>query len=573
VEQNETSLPEKRDYIAEIFALCSTLSDEALFSAEAKGRANGFDLDRGDITYREIQINFVSGRDIIENAIRDEKLIQLPITVQKRLLSNLEAISKALQGFMSDTDQTVNLDAAVESLNASIWQYGLNHLSDQILGYQKKLNQLKQQEVKIAGLIALLERGQPSAEAIAVLREEAQSSKDAIEAAKKDVDENTAAVLVARTKSEEDAELISARSTATQNSERDASEAASALRASLATVSPLEADIKSFFQEIENYRKTMEQSNEEAAKFLTSSEAKLASNLAEHAQEISRELATLSETTTTAGEKHSEDLVAQLGSNKLEIEEMVAAFNKSEALRLKAAKAESDEMLEAETTKHKELVETVGTRIAELETELTKKTDDSLTRSREAVAEHVKELEELKERVKEQVAHATGVGQFGAFNARQKSISKDKYLWVGAITVLVIVVVGLTYMIALHAGQGDLHSAAFWIKLSMNVPLGFLISFCTIQYNRERRLEEEYAFKASISVSLTPYRDLIYQILEKDDAIKDGSYTTFVIDSVRNIFSSPTEKIFDSPKRFEGVSEKSLKAAAELIGTAVKAAK
>ena len=129
------------------------------------------------------------------------------------------------------------------------------------------------------------------------------------------------------------------------------------------------------------------------------------------------------------------------------------------------------------------------------------------------------------------------------------------------------------HTIAQHARQGDLHSAAFWIKLSMNVPLGFLISFCTIQYNRERRLEEEYAFKASISVSLTPYRDLIYQILEKDDAIKDGSYTAFVIDSVRNIFSSPTAKIFDSPKRFEGVSEKSLKAAAELIGTAVKAAK
>lgn len=573
MEQNETSLPEKRDYIAEIFALCSTLSDEALASSEAKGRANGFDLDRGDITYREIQINFVSGRDIIENAIRDQKLIQLPLTVQKRLLSNLEAISKTLQGFMSDTDQTVNLDAAVESLNASIWQYGLNHLSDQILGYQKKLNQLKQQEVKIAGLMALLESGKPSAEAIAALREEAQSTKDAIEAAKKEVDENAAAVLIARTKSEEDAESISARSTATQNSERNADEAASALRALVAAVSPLEEDIKSFFQEIETYREAMKQSIEEATKFLTSSEEKLTSNLAAHVHDISRELATLSDTMKAAGEKHAEDLTAQLESNKLEIEELVAAFNKSEVLRLKAAKAESDEMLEVETVKHKELVETVASRVAELEAELTKQTDDSIASSSAAVAVHVKELEDLKERVKEQVAHATGVGQFGAFNARQQSISKNKYLWVGAIAVLVIGVVALTYMIARHTGQGDLHSAAFWIKLSMNVPLGFLISFCTIQYNRERRLEEEYAFKASISISLTPYRDLIYQILEKDDAIKDGSYTSFVIDSVRNIFCSPTERIFDPPKRFEGISEKSLKAAAELIGTAVKAAK
>lgn len=106
----------------------------------------------------------------------------------------------------------------------------------------------------------------------------------------------------------------------------------------------------------------------------------------------------------------------------------------------------------------------------------------------------------------------------------------------------------------------------------MNLPLGFLITFCTIQYNRERRLEEEYAFKASISISLTPYRELIYSILEKEGAIKDGTYTGFVVESVKNIFTSPTEKIFDHSKGIHGIQEKALKSAAELIGIVAKAA-
>jgi hypothetical protein len=65
---------------------------------------------------------------------------------------------------------------------------------------------------------------------------------------------------------------------------------------------------------------------------------------------------------------------------------------------------------------------------------------------------------------------------------------------------------------------------------------------------------------------------LIYSILERDGALKDGTYTRFVVDSVRSIFTSPTEKIFDSPKGIEGIPEKALKTAAELIGTAAKAA-
>ena len=107
----------------------------------------------------------------------------------------------------------------------------------------------------------------------------------------------------------------------------------------------------------------------------------------------------------------------------------------------------------------------------------------------------------------------------------------------------------------------------------MTIPLGFAITFCAVQYGRERRLEEEYAFKASISVSLNPYRDLVLSILSKDGSVDQGKYTEFVIDSVKNVFTSPTEKVFEGQKKESAVTSKAFKQAAEVIGAGIKAAK
>ena len=107
----------------------------------------------------------------------------------------------------------------------------------------------------------------------------------------------------------------------------------------------------------------------------------------------------------------------------------------------------------------------------------------------------------------------------------------------------------------------------------MTIPLGFAITFCAINYGRERRLEEEYAFKATISVSLNPYRDMVLSILEKDGTADHSRYTNFIIDSVMNVFTSPTEKVFDGEKKDSGVGAKAFKQAAEVIGAGIKAAK
>src|SRR5260370_6216580 len=130
----------KDDFLTRIWSICTTLTDEAMAVASVKAKELGFDPNRGLVPLPESFINLSSARSILEDAIEKQKLVHLPITVQKELLANLETISKSLQGLTGGVDEVANLTAAIEALNTSIWKYGLHNLSDQVLCYQKKLN-------------------------------------------------------------------------------------------------------------------------------------------------------------------------------------------------------------------------------------------------------------------------------------------------------------------------------------------------------------------------------------------------------------------------------------------------
>src|SRR5690349_8757180 len=88
----------KDDFLSQIWSSSTTLTEEAAAAALKKCKEAGFDQDRGLVPLRENFVNLLSARGIIEDAIEKQKLVQLPITVQKELLSNLQTISKSLQG-------------------------------------------------------------------------------------------------------------------------------------------------------------------------------------------------------------------------------------------------------------------------------------------------------------------------------------------------------------------------------------------------------------------------------------------------------------------------------------------
>ena len=118
----------------------------------------------------------------------------------------------------------------------------------------------------------------------------------------------------------------------------------------------------------------------------------------------------------------------------------------------------------------------------------------------------------------------------------------------------------------------QVYNAAFYLKLSISIPLVYAIAFCNVQYSRERRLEEEYAFKSSISISLDPYQRLVGELVDKTKPEEISKYTAFIIDSVTKVFTSPTGQIFEAPGDRTS-AEKLIKTLGDFIEPLLKAMK
>lgn len=86
-----------------------------------KAEGLSFDMNHCEVPIAELFINLNSATNIPKDAIRKEKLIQLPLTVQKTILANLNAVSSSITNLASGVDEIVNLVNAIEALNTSMW--------------------------------------------------------------------------------------------------------------------------------------------------------------------------------------------------------------------------------------------------------------------------------------------------------------------------------------------------------------------------------------------------------------------------------------------------------------------
>jgi hypothetical protein len=159
-------------------------------------------------------------------------------------------------------------------------------------------------------------------------------------------------------------------------------------------------------------------------------------------------------------------------------------------------------------------------------------------------AEHLdlmSNLRDLKTKAEEQL-HTTTAGALShKFDNRGKDLATAKDVWVTRIQWLIVVAIGWGAFIALSHSQAD---AQFYLKLTISIPIAYGIAFCTSHYSRDRRLEEEYAFKSSVSLSLESYRILLEKIIREEDAKEREEYTKFVLKTIGQIFSSPTAAVY-----------------------------
>lgn len=145
--------------INKMWGLLETFTDESQRAALFKCDELGFDKNSGEVSLDVSYINLRLARDILKDAIKEKKLIQLPITIQKIIFASLEKIAACEAKLIEGSDEVGNLSEAIEGLYTEIWQYGLHNLSDEIIGYQTKMNQLKNMELATEEAKKKLEEG------------------------------------------------------------------------------------------------------------------------------------------------------------------------------------------------------------------------------------------------------------------------------------------------------------------------------------------------------------------------------------------------------------------------------
>lgn len=560
------------DLLNQIWSISTTLSDEAMNAARRKALEMNFDVNRGTISLQETFINLSSARSVLEDAIEQEKLIQLPITLQREILGNLTEIAKSIQGLTAGTDEVVNLVNSVEVLNTSIWKYGLHNLSDQVLGYQKKLNQLKNLEVQLNKGIEELKAAREAAErAIAAASEVDQKQAEATKVL--DQLNQLSATSVELLKQIKDAGTESATLHSTiQQQEKQAGELTANIKTANNELSSIDTSMRKFYSEVEQYRDKINKTSQDAAELIRTSSAAMEKLTVDTNAKVDSAVDLLKENETSL----ATDLRKRIEDHSYETNQKLSTLIETSNTALSTSQQATDAKLDAAIQSNSKLTATLISdtqqKTLDLEKNLNERSNQTIGTNNEKTVALTVELGKLEEQIREQIQQATGFRLFGAFQARQNEIVKARNTWFYAILVLAWIAAVVTIWIAHEAQSYKVTDVALWIKLSLTIPLAYLITFCTVQYSRERRLEEEYAFKSAISVSLNPYRDLIRSMLEKDGTLEQTKYTQFVIDSVTNVFTPPTDKVFEGEKH-QGFPKKALKEVAEVVGTIAKAAK
>jgi len=450
--------------IEKMYEILTSLSEEAQLVAVKKCEEFQLDMDRGITPLDESFINLNSSRTTLIDAIEKNKLIQLPITIQKDLLSNLEAVSASFEELKNGTDTLINLTDKIEELHVAIWKYDLNNLSDEVLGFEKKMNQLKQLELKSQELKKTLEEGLSVKDQLSQLTNEAQDNNENIQKLLDSSNENIESIAEYLTQATQTDQQIAAKLVTVQQNETSINAHLATSKSSNIEINAIEDSIKKFHGSIDDY------------------------------------------------------------SNKMQ-ETEIASSN---------------------TVK-----------------ENTEKTQNLIS-----------ELDDLEGQIKDQIQKATGHSLFHSFQTRKEAIIKSKKFWTKAIAaVLFITILWSVWLIFTTTNINNV----FYLKLTIAAPLFYALGFCTLQYSHERRLEEEYAFKSNISISLIPYQELVEKLVG-DDPEEKKKYTAFIIDSISKVYTSPTDKVFDHKKQkkhngFDKEGLKQLKPLIDFITSTAKAAK
>lgn len=266
----------------------------------------------------------------------------------------------------------------------------------------------------------------------------------------------------------------------------------------------------------------------------------------------------------TQFEEKQEEIEAFFTLKKQEMIEINTLLSEAQAANAKitdlaSTSTNKDTEIEGILKNIKSKVETVTLDIVEYQTDFTAIKKESLTlksdlestlQKAQVNLKKSKEGNDFIESNRAEIVRLTGMAADGTlgskFDQRQQKLTDGLSFWkwgVPGVTVLSIIWVLIVFT-CLAANLGNV-----WINLLVNLiktsPSFILMGFVFSQYNKERNLQEEYAFKSAVAMTLTAYSNM----LENRDEELNKTRQEMLLKSIDQVYSQPhihsekTEKV------------------------------
>lgn len=215
--------------------------------------------------------------------------------------------------------------------------------------------------------------------------------------------------------------------------------------------------------------------------------------------------------------------------------------------QIKEKSANVDQLIQ-ELNQKKQEIESISAEINEKKLAIDTSKED-IENLKNQVEELLKLNKEQSEKVSDMLQKAAAGSLFKSFNLRKDELKSSSRIWAISTALTTFILIGIAYYIINLTKVDNFLSHIFFIKIAISFPIIYWLIFSTKQYLKNKRLEEEYAFKSTVSLSLEAYRDLIKK--EANESTKD-SVIPLITDAVKSIFTSPSEIISKNPHKEDG---------------------
>ena len=222
---------------------------------------------------------------------------------------------------------------------------------------------------------------------------------------------------------------------------------------------------------------------------------------------------------------------------------------------------------------NKNTIETLKTNIANSEQKISDNIENYRKQFEEVIAKNtrslslIKEAEELQKKIlsqKDTVENLIGAAADGSlgshFKERKEQIRDNVYIFLKIIIFSLLATCAWVWFVFKDFDSNSSDWVHFVINVLRTLPAWFLVWWLIDRYTKERKLQEEYAFKSAIAMTMREHSKLLKNT-DSGDVDKRDSQQIMLLKALENIYRNPDtrqdkEKDNLTPKNLEAVLSK-----------------